>query len=82
MPADKPARTTISLNAQLYEQALRLAARRGFDNSFSAYVAWLIKRDAEGAVEREYSAARYGPELRAAEEPHPTPAPRRRAAKG
>jgi len=82
MSAEKPARTTISLNAPLYEQAQRLAARRGFQNSFSAYVAWLINRDAEGAVDREYSATRYGTELRAAEEPLPPKAPRRRASNG
>lgn len=53
--ADKEeiARKTISLPADVAAKAERNAAKRGFSSSFSAYVAWLIKRDEEGAVERE-----------------------------
>ena len=75
MPTKKPARTTISLNAQLYQRALQLAERQGFGNSFSAYIAWLITRDAQGGVERETLT----PGFAFNEKPDPTSAPRRRA---
>jgi len=75
MPIKKPARTTISLNAQLYQRALQLAERQGFGNSFSAYIAWLITRDAQGGVERENPA----PGLDFNSKPDPISAPRRRA---
>ena len=80
MPAKKPARTSISLNAQLYAQGLALANHRGFGNSFSAYVAWLITQDAAGEVTGQ-RAARL-PQALPAEETRPTRAPRRRAARG
>lgn len=46
-------RTTISMPSDAFEQAKRNAKRRGFNNSFSAYVAWLIERDHDGDVKRE-----------------------------
>jgi len=75
MPTKKPARTTISLDAQLYQRGLQLAARQGFGNSFSAYIAWLITRDAQGGVERETLT----PGLDFNSKPDPTSAQRRRA---
>jgi hypothetical protein len=61
-------RKSISIPEELMEAAMANAARRGFKQSFSAYISWLIERDAAGAVVREHIA----PEivaLRAAEEP-------------
>lgn len=46
-------RTSITLDDPLYDAGLQLAAKRGFRQSFSAYVSWLIGRDAEGGVSRE-----------------------------
>ena len=46
-------RTSITLDDPLYDAGLQIAAKRGFSQSFSAYVAWLITRDAEGGVSRE-----------------------------
>ena len=37
----------------VYEAGQQIADKRGFGQSFSAYIAWLIKRDAEGGVTRE-----------------------------
>lgn len=37
----------------MYETGQQIAAKRGFGQSFSAYIAWLIQRDAEGGVTRE-----------------------------
>jgi hypothetical protein len=49
---------------------LRNAEKRGFKHSFSAYVTWLIERDAAGNVQREdigiyRRRARKEPELKA-----------------
>lgn len=52
-PPAKLKRTTISLPEETAEAATLNAKRRGFQNSFSAYVAWLIERDGEGGVQRE-----------------------------
>lgn len=46
-------RTSISLDDKTLRIGLANAARRGFQNSFSAYIAWLIMRDAVGDVIRE-----------------------------
>jgi len=46
-------RTSITLEDPVYEAGQQIAANRGFGQSFSAYIAWLIKRDAEGGVTRE-----------------------------
>jgi len=46
-------RTSITLEDPVYEAGQQIAAKRGFGQSFSAYIAWLIKRDAEGGVTRE-----------------------------
>jgi len=46
-------RTSITLTPRVYEAGLEIAAQRGFRHSFSAYVAWLIERDAQGGVVRE-----------------------------
>jgi len=46
-------RTSITLEDPVYEVGLEIAAQRGFKQSFSAYVAWLIQRDAGGGVTRE-----------------------------
>jgi len=46
-------RKTISLPADVAERGEKNAALRGFSTSFSAYVAWLIRRDQEGKVGRE-----------------------------
>ena len=46
-------RTSITLDDRIYATGLQIATKRGFKQSFSAYVAWLIQRDAEGAVTRE-----------------------------
>ena len=62
------------------QQGLALANHRGFGNSFSAYVAWLITQDAAGEVTGQ-RAARL-PQALPAEETRPTRAPRRRAARG
>lgn len=40
------------------------AKRRGFSSSFSAYIAWLIERDAEGDVSREKLVAESEPRYR------------------
>lgn len=47
------ARKTISLPSALNARAEKNAVKRGFQSSFSAYVAWLIVRDTEGDVKRE-----------------------------
>ena len=46
-------RTSITLEDSVYEAGLEIASNRGFSQSFSAYVGWLIQRDAEGGVTRE-----------------------------
>ncbi len=46
-------RTSITLEDPVYEAGQQIADKRGFGQSFSAYIAWLIKRDAEGGVTRE-----------------------------
>jgi hypothetical protein len=46
-------RTSITLEDPVYEAGQQIAAKRGFGQSFSAYIAWLIQRDAEGGVTRE-----------------------------
>ena len=46
-------RTSITLEDPIYDAGQKIAAKRGFSTSFSAYVAWLITRDAEGKVTRE-----------------------------
>lgn len=52
--SDNPTvKKTVSLDPRLLSNALKAAKQRGFSKSFSAYVAWLIERDGEGAVERE-----------------------------
>ena len=60
-------RTSITLDDAIYETGQEIAAQRGFRQSFSAYVAWLIQRDCEGAVSREQA-----PVLKK----KPTPAPK------
>ena len=50
----------------------RNAAARGFAHSFSSYIAWLIDRDAAGAIARErLDAHNYREHLRVAEHPPP-----------
>ena len=46
-------RTSITLEDPVYSAGQQIAAKRGFSQSFSAYIAWLIQRDAEGGVTRE-----------------------------
>lgn len=46
-------RTSITLEDAIYEKGLENAKKRGYGFSFSAYLAWLIARDAEGGVSRE-----------------------------
>ena len=46
-------RTSITLEDSVYDAGQEIAAQRGFRQSFSAYIAWLIQRDANGAVSRE-----------------------------
>lgn len=46
-------RTSITLDDPVYNAGQKNAAKRGFGQSFSAYIAWLITRDAEGGVTRE-----------------------------
>jgi hypothetical protein len=46
-------RTSITLDDAVYEAGQEIAAQRGFRQSFSAYIAWLIQRDADGGVSRE-----------------------------
>lgn len=46
-------RASITLNDLVYELGQQIADIRGFGTSFSAYIAWLIKRDAEGQVTHE-----------------------------
>jgi len=46
-------RTSITLDDNIYERGLEIASKRGFRQSFSAYLAWLIERDAQGGVVRE-----------------------------
>jgi len=48
-------RTSITVEDPVYDAGQKIAAKRGFRQSFSAYVAWLIMRDAEGGVTREDS---------------------------
>ena len=43
-------RTSVTLDDSVYAAGEKLAAKRGFKQSFSAYVGWLIERDAEGNV--------------------------------
>lgn len=52
-PHGKIVRTTISIPEETDEKWKRNAKRRGFQNSHSAYIAWLIERDCEGGVQRE-----------------------------
>ena len=49
-------RTSITLDDAVYEAGQEIAAQRGFGQSFSAYIAWLIQRDCDGAVTREQPA--------------------------
>lgn len=42
---------SVSMPPATYDEALERAKFRGYN--FSAYIAWLIERDLEGAVERE-----------------------------
>jgi len=46
-------RTSITLEDPVYETGQQIASKRGFGQSFSAYIAWLIQRDADGGVTRE-----------------------------
>ena len=46
-------RTSITLDDPVYEAGLKIASKRGFGQSFSAYIGWLIRRDTEGGVTRE-----------------------------
>jgi len=46
-------RTSITLDDPVYNAGQKNASKRGFGQSFSAYIAWLITRDAEGGVTRE-----------------------------
>lgn len=46
-------RTSITVEDAIYEAGQQIASKRGFGTSFSAYISWLIKRDAEGGVTRE-----------------------------
>jgi len=46
-------RTSITLEDPIYDAGQQIASKRGFGQSFSAYIAWLIQRDAEGGVTRE-----------------------------
>jgi hypothetical protein len=46
-------RKSITLEAETLRKGLANAKRRGFGKSFSAYIAWLIERDASGDVQRE-----------------------------
>ena len=46
-------RTSITLEDSVYDAGQKIASKRGFGTSFSAYIAWLINRDAEGGVTRE-----------------------------
>ena len=46
-------RTSITLDKEVADIGKRNAEKRGFGHSFSAYVSWLIIRDARGAVLRE-----------------------------
>jgi len=48
-------RTSITVEDPVYDAGQKIAAKRGFRQSFSAYIAWLIMRDAEGGVTREDS---------------------------
>ena len=48
-------RTSITLEDPVYMAGQQIASKRGFAQSFSAYIAWLIQRDAEGGVTREES---------------------------
>lgn len=43
-------RTSITLEDEIYKKGLANAKERGFKNSFSAYLAWLIERDTEEGV--------------------------------
>lgn len=51
--SDDLKKATVSMSQKIYERGKSNAKTRGFKNSFSAYVAWLIERDDKGAVERE-----------------------------
>lgn len=51
--ADDLKKATVSMSQKIYERGKTNAKTRGFKNSFSAYVAWLIERDDQGAVARE-----------------------------
>lgn len=46
-------RTSVTIPDEIYKTGLENAKKRGFANSFSAYLAWLIERDTSGAVSRE-----------------------------
>ncbi|XHR30904.1 MAG: hypothetical protein ACFUZC_10130 [Chthoniobacteraceae bacterium] len=46
-------RTSITLENSIYDVGQQNASQRGFSQSFSGYVAWLLQRDAEGGVVRE-----------------------------
>lgn len=51
--AEKVVRKTVSMPPRAWRAAKTKAVRRGFENSFSGYIAWLIKRDINGGVVRE-----------------------------
>jgi hypothetical protein len=46
-------RTSITLNSDVMSVGKTKAANRGFENSFSAYVAWLIKKDICGKIKED-----------------------------
>ena len=46
-------RATITIEDPIFNAGKKIAAKRGFGKSFSAYILWLINRDAEGGVTRE-----------------------------
>lgn len=46
-------RTSITLEDAVFEAGQKIASKRGFSTSFSAYVGWLIQRDIEGGVTHE-----------------------------
>ena len=61
-------RTTITMPDAVFKRGLYLARQRGFSQSFSAYLAWLVERDAAGEVQQkviDLNVTRY----RVAEEP-------------
>lgn len=43
-------RTSLSFDQETYDLALENARRRGHQKSLSAYIAWLIEQDKDGAL--------------------------------